>query len=151
VLAAAAAVLGGAATPPVPVPAAPISQALPPQSDVNPVQSDPNVDAIASGLASATHDATPQEKEEAEGILRIALHEVWSEFESVMKDIGHDALKELVKTGLSMLVITGVLRPLRRILRRHLDNPTASETEKRLEAKQSVESLRAPGTDGPTD
>jgi hypothetical protein len=136
-LAAAAAVLGGA-TPPVPVPSGSISQALPTRSplrfNVNPAQSDSNVDAIANGLASAVHDATPQEKDEAEGIVRVAINAVWSEFESVMKDVGHDALKELAKAGLAALVLNSVLRPLLRLLGRHPDNRIASEIEKRLEA-----------------
>jgi hypothetical protein len=79
------------------------------------------------------NDAMPEQKAQAEGVLRETLNSVWDEFESVMKDISHDAAKELAKTGLSLFVLNYMIAPLLRRLRPHRNNPILAETARRLQ------------------
>jgi hypothetical protein len=89
--------------------------------------------AIVSDLAATSHDAMPEQKAQAEGVLRETLNSVWDEFESVMKDISHDVAKELAKTGLSLFVLNYIIAPLLQRLRPHRNNPIVAETARRLQ------------------
>lgn len=87
---------------------------------------------IANKLVSTVHGATLKEQSQAQGILHQAIDAVWHEFESLPKEIIHDAFKDVVKVGLGSAVITYLILPMRRALGHHADNSVVSEIDRRL-------------------
>jgi hypothetical protein len=101
--------------------------ALVQQVQVMPSTADSVVHAIAHGLASTSKLASPEMKEKAKSVFRSALSATWSECESLAKDMGEDALKDVVELGTSAAVLNYVLKPLLRRLKAAPFNPIVAE------------------------
>jgi hypothetical protein len=100
---------------------------------IMPSAADSMINAIASGLASASNLAPPEMRAQAESVFRSALSATWSECESLAKDISHDALKEVVETGASVAVLDLVLKPLLRRLKAAPSNPIVADASSALQ------------------
>jgi hypothetical protein len=100
---------------------------------IMPTPAESAVNAIAHGLASASKLASPEVMEKAEAAFRSALAATWSECESLIKGIGEDQIKDLVKTGVSALVLKYVLDPFLARLKAAPFNPIVFDATRLLE------------------
>ena len=92
------------------------------------------VNAIANGLASTSKVVSLEMKAEAESPLRrSALSATWSECESLAKDMSQEALKSVVETGVSAVVLKYVLNPLLRRLKGAPSNTIVAEATSALQ------------------